>query len=394
MTVERAVERYGVMENEELLLFTGGYTEPILMGSGETVPGSCKGIVCWRFCPDTGRLEYRGVTEGVSNPSCVLADPHGPYLYCVNELKQYGGIEGSTVSAFAIEADEGRLRLINRQFTCGADACHMSMSPDGRYLLAANYSGGSFCVFPVREDHGLDTASCILKHHGKGADPWRQEKAHPHQTILSPDGQLVYVSDLGLDRLACYEADWERGWLLPAEEKDIKGLPGQGTRHGVFNGSGDRLYIMTEMSCEVNVYQYDRAACRGKLLQTVPALGEKLPGDGAMCLGSGIRLHPSGRWLYCAVRGTDHIAVFRMEPDGGLSLIQTEPSGGRTPRDFVISPEGRYLLAGNQDTDTIGVFKIHEESGCIEKMYMQEEAYCVTSLCFWKRQKRAGESCS
>ena len=37
-------------------IFTGGYTEPILMGSGEIVEGRCKGIACYDFDEQTGKL--------------------------------------------------------------------------------------------------------------------------------------------------------------------------------------------------------------------------------------------------------------------------------------------------------------------------------------------------
>lgn len=43
-------------------IFTGGYTEPILMGSGEMVEGRCKGIACYDFDEQTGKLAYRTVT--------------------------------------------------------------------------------------------------------------------------------------------------------------------------------------------------------------------------------------------------------------------------------------------------------------------------------------------
>lgn len=39
-------------------IFTGGYTEPILMGSGEMVEGRCKGIACYDFDEQTGKLAY------------------------------------------------------------------------------------------------------------------------------------------------------------------------------------------------------------------------------------------------------------------------------------------------------------------------------------------------
>ena len=360
-------------------IFTGGYTEPILMGSGEMVEGRCKGIACYDFDEQTGKLAYRTVTGDIQNPSYVLADAEGAYLYCVNELKDWNGIDGSTVSAFVIDRETGALQRINQQFTCGADACHLSFSPDKKYLLVSNYSGGSLAVYRIREDHGLEPATCVLRHRGRGANPERQEGPHIHQTVMAPDGQHVYVSDLGQDVFACYRADWEKGWLLPEKEKNIYGIPGQGTRHGAFDGNGTHFYVMTELTCEVNVYQYK--AGQAELMQTISAFADPAQQTEG-CLGAGIRIHPSGKWVYGAVRGTNHIAVFRVEADGRLTLTETKLSGGEIPREFILSPDGRYLLAANQDTDNICVFAIDEHTGGLKEVWNQENVYCVTCISF------------
>lgn len=357
--------------------FTGGYTEPTKMGSGEIVPGRCKGITCYEFDEETEKLTRLAVTSPVSNPSYVLADPKEPYLYCVNELKDYGGIDGSTVSAYEIQSETGELRLLNKQFTCGADACYLAFSPDRKYLMAANYSGGSFCLFPILPDHSLGHASCILRHRGKGVNKERQEGPHPHQMLLSPNGKYVYVADLGLDCLIGYAADWEKGWLLPRKELDIPGIPGQGIRHGIFDKDGTHLYVMTEMACQVNVYQYEKESGHGELIQTISAMPE---GCGIPSLGAAIRLHPNGKWLYVSVRGSNHLTVFRTDEKGTLSLVQIQDSGGEIPRDFILSPDGRYLLAGHQDTDTICVFAINQESGRLTLLYTEKDVYCVTVL--------------
>lgn len=92
---------------KKFYFFTGGYTEPTKMGSGEIVPGRCKGITCYEFDEETERLTQLAVTSPVPNPSYVLVDPKEPYLYCVNELKDYEGIDGSTVSAYEIRSETG-----------------------------------------------------------------------------------------------------------------------------------------------------------------------------------------------------------------------------------------------------------------------------------------------
>lgn len=356
------------------LIFAGGYTEDAQMASGEVVPGRCSGIGCWEL--RNGRLMPLSAPAPAVNPSYILVHPTAPYLYCVNEVKTVDGIPGATVSAYEICDDRGTLRLLNRQATAGADPCHLAFSPDGSYLIAANYSGGSVCVFPILEDHSLDHASCLLRHHGAGTNPQRQEGPHPHQILLHPAENLVYVSDLGLDRLCCYEGRWDCGWLQPREEWDIEVPCGQGARHGVFSADGSRLYLMTEMGCTVHVYSWDQG--KTTLIQSV-ALAQE---NGAN-LGAAIRLHPNGKFLFVSVRGADLIGVFRVEKDGRLTLLDKVPVGGKIPRDFIVTPDGQTLLVGCQDSHRVCVFSVNPLTGQLTPGDSYPDFGSVTTLCHW-----------
>ena len=295
------------------VVFSGGYTEPIQMASGEIVPGRGKGIGVCAVDAVSGRITCSAMLPSTPNPSHLTTTSDGRFLYCVSELKEACGICGSTVSAYAVEEGGARLRLLSRQATCGADACFVCLWHNEKWLLAANYSGGSVAVFPVGEDHALGAASCVLRHSGCGTDVQRQESPHPHQILPAPDGHHVYVPDLGLDRLVCYRFDEEAGWLIKDDWQDISGLPGQGIRHGVFSADGTRLYVMTEMAAQVNVYSYDPADGSAELLQVCDTVSGTTDS-----LGAAIRLHPSGRWLYVSVRGADVLVHFRIGEDGRL----------------------------------------------------------------------------
>lgn len=334
-------------------VFTGGYTEPIQMGSGEIVPGRGNGIGLCALDSVTGQIRCRAMLPSTPNPSHLTTSKDGKYLYCVNELKSYHDVTGSTVTAYAVDFGNGQIRQISRQLTCGADACYVRLWHDEKWLFAANYSGSSIAVFPIEADHGIGAASCVLRHTGKGTNPQRQESPHPHQFLFAPDGIHVYVADLGLDCLVCYRFHPENGWLEKDSWPDIPGKPGQGIRHGVFNQSGTRLYVMTEMAAQVNVYDYDAATGQTKLIQVCDTMDTP-----AGVLGAAIRLHPSEKWLYVSVRGADKLVVFRIAEHGQLTLQSEVPSGGKIPRDFTLTPDGRYLLAGNQDSDNLWVYRI------------------------------------
>ena len=59
-------------------VFTGGYTVPTLMGSGETVPPRCEGIITFAWNEQEGTLEKKTVCRQTVNPSWVEADPAAP----------------------------------------------------------------------------------------------------------------------------------------------------------------------------------------------------------------------------------------------------------------------------------------------------------------------------
>ena len=356
-------------------VLSGGYTEPIQMGSGEIVPGRGKGIGLFRMDPQSGGLEALAMMPSAPNPSYFTVSADGQHLYCVNELKEYHGVPGSTVSAYRMNREAGTMELLGSQFTCGMDACHVQLWQDEKWLLVSNYSGGSVAVFPVLEDRSLGHATCVLRHSGSGVHPDRQAGPHPHQILPAPDGCHVYVPDLGLDQLICYRLDTEKGWLVKDHWPDIAGIPGQGIRHGVFDSEGRRLYVMTEMAAQVNVYQYDPQNGNAQLIQTCDTVGKE-----GWLLGAAIRLHPNGKWLYVSVRGADQLVVFRVAEDGTLTKAQAVSSGGQIPRDFILTPDGKFLLCANQDSDNVCVFAIDEDSGMLTQRAAQGNIGAVTAL--------------
>jgi 6-phosphogluconolactonase (cycloisomerase 2 family) len=95
---------------------------------------------------------------------------------------------------------------------------------------------------------------------------------------------------------------------------------------------------------------------------------------------SEIEVDRSGKCLYYSNRGEDTIAVFSIDPaHGRLSLIQSQPSLGKTPRFFALSPQGRWLYALNEDSDTIVVFEVDPLTG---KLRATDLAYaCGSPVC-------------
>jgi 6-phosphogluconolactonase len=77
-------------------------------------------------------------------------------------------------------------------------------------------------------------------------------------------------------------------------------------------------------------------------------------------------VHPSGKFLYGSNRGHDSLAVYSIDPPTGrLTLVENEPTRGKTPRNFAVDPTGSYVLAENQGSSTVVVFRVDPETGAL-----------------------------
>ncbi|WP_242433664.1 lactonase family protein [Burkholderia pseudomallei] len=341
-------------------LLVGTYT-----GSGSD------GIYVYRFDTDSGRVSPVSSAKA-ENPSYLVASRDGRHVYAVNELPGDAGpasVRGG-VSAFDFDAKTGALKFVNRVSAQGNDPCYLSLSPDGRYLVVANYSvasdpGGSFSVFPVEATGALGAAVLNVHHEGTGPVKGRQDGAHVHSTVFSPDGKYLFVQDLGADKLYSYRytPDGSRGLIGPTESRYTLAKAGSGPRHLVFGANGRFAYVTNELNASVDVYRYDD----GRLahIETVPMTA---PGFAGKVGGGALHLSPDGRFLYATNRGdANDIVIYAVNAaDGKLTLVGRQSSLGKTPREFAIDPSGKWLIVGNQDSDSVFVFRRDIASGRLE----------------------------
>ena len=330
-------------------LYVGTYTEH--EGS------ESKGIYVYQRDPSSGELTFECVVEGFRNPSFMDTDPGEKFLYVVNEVQDFAGEEGGGVSAFSIDSDVPR--VLNHRPSHGAHPCHISVERTGRFALVANYSSGSFAMFPIQADSTLGPASEIIQHSGSSVHPERQTGPHAHCILPDPTNRFAIAVDLGLDKFLVYEMDLERGVLKKHAEVVVPA--GAGPRHLVFHPNGTFAYLINELNATLMGYRYYSETGSFEELQTVSTLPGDFKGEN---LCAAIRVSPNGKFLYASNRGHDSIVCFRIdETTGMLSYGSHTSTGGREPRDFAVDPGGGFLLAGNQKSDTIVTFKIDRESG-------------------------------
>ena len=337
---------------------------------GTYTGGKSHGIYVYHFDSSTGQVTPVSSVQTV-NPSYLAITRDGRYVYAVNELPGDNGpaTERGGISAFAFDRHAGQLTFLNRVSSEGNDPCYLSFSPDGRYLLTANYSvaadpGGSFAVFPLQEDGHVGAAALVVHQEGGGPVKGRQDNAHVHSTVFSPDGRYLFTQDLGNDKLYEYRytSDGSRGLISPTPEGYVQMPAGSGPRHLVFAPNGDYAYLTSELAGTVTTLRY----ANGKLesLQVLPLAAHGFKGK----VGAGaIHLSPDGKFLYATNRGdANEIVIFSVDAsDGRLALVGRQSTLGRAPREFAIDPTGRWLIVGNQDSDSAYVFRRDPATGLL-----------------------------
>jgi len=321
-----------------------------------------EGIFVFQMDPASGALTQVSVVKGIRNPSFLAVHPQRPFLYSVSELPEGEKGAGGGVSAFSLDRATGTLTPLNSQSSQGAGPCHLSVDHSGRYVLVANYAGGSVAILPILADGRLGPASHWVQHTGSSVNPRRQQEPHAHSITPDPTNRFALTCDLGLDKVLVYRLDLQQGKLLANDPPWGQVPPGAGPRHLDFHPNGRWVYVINEIDSTLTTFAYD--AARGALhpLQTISTLPPDLPADHNTC--ADIHVHPSGRFVYGSNRGHDSIAIFAVnEQTGTLSPLGHTSTQGHIPRNFGIDPTGTFLFAANQESDTIVSLRLDPQTG-------------------------------
>jgi 6-phosphogluconolactonase len=328
-----------------------------------------KGIQAWRFRPSTGDLAPLGLVAETPDPSWLIAHPNGRFLYAVNEMPLYNGLNTGAVSAFVRGTAHGSLTPLNRVLSGGLNPSHLAMDPGGRWLIVANYgsatdTAGAVSVFGIRTDGSLEEKPhTLIQHSGSGTHPTRQMAAHAHAVVLSPNGRSLLVPDLGANRIVMYRWDGKTGALTPAATPFVDApVAGAGPRHAAFSRDSRFAFVNHELNSTVTSYRFDEGSGRLTPLTTVSTLPADFKEQNST---AEIEIHPNGRTLYISNRGHNSIAVFRIGDGGVLSLIGHTPTGGSWPRSFKIDPTGAYMMIANQRSDSVNVLRIDPGNGLL-----------------------------
>lgn len=314
----------------------------ITMIVGTYTNNGSEGIYSYKLNTSNGETSLLS-SIATANPSFVTLSNDGSTIYTVNESNK----DTDSAAAIAYNKESGKMSLINRQLTNGKSPCYISTN--GKIAVTANYGGGSLSVFPINPDKSLAPMSQQFRFPltGPAPDTIRQQSAHVHCTVFSPDGSLLFATDLGNDKI--YQFSIENDTLRKTTEYNLPA--GSGPRHLTFSPNGDFAYLITELSGEVVAFSFDGS--RLSHIQTIVC--DKANGRGS----ADIHISPDGNFLYASNRlKNDGIAIFKIDKNTGKLTENGYQSTGIHPRNFAITPDGKLLLCACRDNNEITIYTI------------------------------------
>ncbi len=324
------------------------------------------GVYLYRFNYQTGALQQVAATKGILNPSFLTLSPDGKYIYACSEA-QTPNVGG--VSSFAFDSVKETVTLLDRQDSGGDNPAYVGVDPTGKWLICANYSGGSLSIFPLSGNGHIAPAKQTIAFKDSSVMRSRQLRSHIHASVFSPDGQYAFFPDLGADKIHIYRlAPGAAEPLQPASPPFTRTTPGSGPRHITFHPRLPMAYCIEEISGTVTAYKYHD----GKL-DSVQRLDAHLAKHQNDYGAADIHISPDGRFLYASTRETSNsIFIYAInQRNGQLKQIGVESTQGVHPRNFVIDPTGKFLLVANQKTGNIVVFKREQQSGLLKQTSVQ-----------------------
>lgn len=330
------------------------------------------GIYIFEQDTDTGDLTPKGTISGVSNPSFLAASPDKKRIYAACEAGT------GQIAAFSRDEKTGTLTLLNRESSKGDGPCHLTVSKDGKCVLAANYGSGNIVALPVKADGSVGAVTANQQHTGSSVNPNRQKEPHAHSVNVDPSDKYAIAADLGTDKLYVYKLDTKGATLTANAPEFVASKPGAGPRHFTFHPDGKFAYAINELENTVTLYQWDSKTGTLTAVESVPTLPAGFTGSNTT---AEVKVHPNKKFLYGSNRGHNSIASFSIDTaTGKLTPLGHTPTGGNTPRNFNITPDGAFLIAANQDSGNLVIFRVDTKTGALTptgKTYNVPKPVCI-----------------
>lgn len=316
------------------------------------------GLRVFEIDSETGAIRQLSQVDASTDPIYLTRSADGKFLYVAEKVVPADGVH---VGGIAVYSVDGAKLVKLADYSCSLTVpCHVSLSHDGQCLVYAEYRNATAGVFTIKPNGLLDGPVAKLKHTGSGPNPVRQEAAHCHCAITTPDDRRICLCDLGLDKVFVYEADLKKGTMTEVPNAGFKSMPGAGPRHLVFHPTADLAFLVTELDSKVVSLRH----LGGGVFEPMGTYS-MLPSDFAgETKAAAIKISPDGQWVLASNRGHDSIAAYRVDLESGkLERTCISKLNGVFPRDFEFTPDGKFIVLGHKLSNEVAVYAFDSATG-------------------------------
>ena len=324
---------------------------------------------------ESGEIRQLSQVDEAVDPVYLATSVDGKFLYVAEKVTPK---DGADVGGIAVYSIEGTKLTKVADYSCAPTVpCHIALSHDGKFLVFAEYSHATAGVFAIRPDGLLDGPVAKIQHEGSGPNPVRQEAAHCHCSVTTPDDSCICICDLGLDKVFVYKADLQKGTMTEVQDAGFTSAPGAGPRHIIFHPTVNFAFLVTELDNTVVSLRH----LGGGVLEpvgTYAMLPDNVTGDSK---AAAIKISPDGHWVLASNRGYDSISVFKFDlKSGKLERVAINKLNGAFPRDFTFTPDGKFIVLGHKLSDEVAVYTFDSLTG---KMHQVANTLkMIKPLCF------------
>jgi 6-phosphogluconolactonase (cycloisomerase 2 family) len=340
--------------------YIGTYTpEPGARSAG----ANGQGIYLVDIDDATGAVSGPRLVAKQLSPSWMTLSVDHRFLYANSEIVDYPPDKTGSVTAYAVDAATGALKALNTVSSGSAGPAYIAADAGGKFVLVANYAGGSFAVIRLKADGSLGETTDVVKPDGPlnpatAADTQHGQFAgsdhhgtHGHMVGNDRSGRYVIGDDAGRDQIFVWKLDQGTGKL--SQVSVTKSLPGSAPRHFVFSPDNKTMYQLQEQDSRLQVYDFKDGVltARGASIFTPP------DGYQGSNTTSELLIDMAGAHLYAANRTQDSIATIAVGKSGVTRTANT-PTGADNPRSLALHPGGKFLYSLNQSGNNVVTFHI------------------------------------
>lgn len=291
----------------------------------------------------------------ITNSSYLTMTHNGRYLYAITDM----GVEGYKI------LPDGKLESINKALINGMRGCYLSTDYDDKFLFVAGYHDAKVTALRLEEDGTIGEITDEIFNAGIGSIVERSYRPHVTCTKMTRDNKFLCVCDLGMDQVKVYSLNHDTGKLKLVDM--IHCSQDSAPRYIKFHKSGKFAYVMHEMNCRLDVYQYD--VLPNGMPEFTNIASYTTFNDSyhtSSCLGCAIKFSFDHKYIMCSNAGENSVAIFAVDDKTGLlEKLLVLPISGDYPKDVGFFPDGKHIVSVNHESNSLSFFELDVENKLI-----------------------------